>query len=108
MFVRATFAVAVIAVLLPHAFDPGRPASLTAPDAGSALQACVTLGGSETACRATLPAVPEGELQGFVFDRLRAIKAELAANGRASVLAENSVGDERGDAASAVPPTSSR
>ncbi len=75
MFVRATFAVAVIAVLLPHAFDPGRPASLTAPDAGSALQACVTLGGSETACRATLPAVPEGELQGFVFDRLRAIKA---------------------------------
>jgi hypothetical protein len=106
MFVRATLAFAVIAMLLPHAFDPGRPASLAPPDAGSALQACVTLGGSEAACRAALPTAPQGDLQGFVFDRLRAVKADMAA--RPSVLAQNSVGDERGDAAPAVPPASSR
>ena len=112
MFIRATLAVAVIAMLLPH--EPnlglGRPATLTAIDSNSAVEACLTLGGSETSCSAVASAAAQGDLQAFVFDKLRAVKAELAANNRTPALAENLVGGERGDADQglALPPSSSR
>ncbi|MEI9991959.1 MAG: hypothetical protein WDM86_18210 [Rhizomicrobium sp.] len=109
MFARAALALAVIAVLLPHAPDLGlgRASVMPALDPNGLVQACRKMGGSETDCQA---ATGSGDLQALVFDKLRAVKADLQASRASSIVARNSVGDERGDAAGlgpAIPPPSS-
>ncbi|MEJ0042171.1 MAG: hypothetical protein WDM81_08100, partial [Rhizomicrobium sp.] len=82
MFVRATLALAVIAVLLPH--EPTSRISASAVPAScrirtASYRACRALGGSESDCQAA--ADPQtGDLQSLVFDKLRAVKADLEAN----------------------------
>ncbi len=79
MFARATLALAVIAVLLPHEPDLGLGRPGVVPDPNGVVQACCALGGSESDCQAA--ADPQtGDLQSLVFDKLRAVKADLEAN----------------------------
>ncbi|MEJ0027140.1 MAG: hypothetical protein WDN01_14015 [Rhizomicrobium sp.] len=109
MFARATLALAVIAVLLPHEPDLGfgHPGAVPGLDQSGAVQACRALGGSESDCRSTMAQAAvgsgAGDLQSLVFDKLRTVKADLESSRRSSVLASKSMGD-----GPAVPPSSSR
>jgi len=102
VIVRSVLALAVIALLVPHApnLGLGAPQSLPPIEAAPAAQACRTLGGSDASCAAiaadAAPQVRIADLQLLVLARLRAVRADIENSGEA----QPTMGGERGRAGS--------